>query len=73
MTTESSCYAVAVDELPGGTAQDYSSHICDSTENLACFHDADQKESKKLVITNIVYTLNDRGAANHAAKHKRAD
>ena len=35
VTPENSCYAVAVDELLGGTAQDYSAHICDSIENLA--------------------------------------
>ena len=27
ITTESACYVVAVDELPGGTAVDYSEHI----------------------------------------------
>ena len=27
MTTESACYVVAVDEMPGGTAVDYSEHI----------------------------------------------
>ena len=56
-----SCYAVAVDELLGGTAQDYSAHICDSIENLASahayVHDPDQKESKKLIISNIVNTV----------------
>ena len=71
VTPENSCYAVAVDELLGGTAQDYSAHICDSIENLASvhanFHDADQKTSKKLIISNIVNTLTDRCAANHAA------
>ena len=71
VTPENSCYAVAVDEPPGGTAQDHSAHICDSIENLASvhayFHDADQKESKKLIISNIVNALTDRCAANHAA------
>ena len=71
VTTEHSCYAVAIDELPGRTAQDYSAHICDSIEHLASvhayFHDADQKTSKKLIISNIVNTLTDRCAANHAA------
>ena len=71
VTPENSCYAVAVDELPGGTAQDYSAHISDSIENLAsvhaCFHDPDQKESKKLIISNIVNTLTDWCAANHSA------
>ena len=68
VTTENSCYAVA--ELPGGTAQDYSTHICDSIENLASvhayFHDPDQKE-RKLMISNSVNTLTARCAANHAA------
>ena len=54
VTTENNCYSVEVDKLPGETAQDYSSHICDSIENPAnahaYFYDGDQKESKKLVI-----------------------
>ena len=61
VTTENSCHAVAFKELLGGTAQDYSAHICDSIENLASahayVHDPDQKESKKLIISNIVNTV----------------
>ena len=33
----------------------------------AYFHEADQKTSKKLIISNIVNTLTDRCTANHAA------
>ena len=55
--TESNCYAVEVSKRPGGTTQDYSSHICDSIENPAnahaYFYDGDQKESKKLDISSI--------------------
>ena len=35
VTTVSSCYIIAADELPGGTAVDYSHHICQSIDNLA--------------------------------------
>lgn len=35
VTTETSCLAMAVDELPGGTGEDYHTHTCESIENLA--------------------------------------
>lgn len=38
ITTETKCYAAAVDELPGGTAEDYSTHIIETIDNLASVH-----------------------------------
>ena len=42
-TTKSDCFVVAMDELPGATAEDYCSHISNSVGNLARvyshFHD----------------------------------
>ena len=35
LTTESVCMVVAIDQLPGGTAYDYQSHITKSVDNLA--------------------------------------
>ncbi|KAK6186848.1 hypothetical protein SNE40_006116 [Patella caerulea] len=35
VTTETSCYVVDADELPGGTSEDYFHHIDDSITNLA--------------------------------------
>ena len=33
-TTKDKCYAAAVDELPGGTADDYAQHIVETVDNL---------------------------------------
>lgn len=70
-TTKENCYVVAVDELPGGSAEDYQIHICDSISNLAnvyChFFEADFESILQKMIGNISNTLTDRCAANHAA------
>ena len=70
-TTVKECFAAAIDELPGGMAEDYSGHICDTINNLASthsyFHDGDYNETREKLITNIANTLTDRCAANHAA------
>lgn len=70
-TTKENCYVVAVDELPGGSAEDYQIHICDSISNLAnvyChFFEADYENILQKMIGNISNTLTDRCAANHAA------
>lgn len=70
-TTKANCYVVAVDELPGGTAEDYQIHICDSISNLAnvyCnFFEADYEIILQKMMGNISNTLTDRCAANHAA------
>nr|XP_055059726.1 uncharacterized protein LOC129443265 [Misgurnus anguillicaudatus]XP_055059727.1 uncharacterized protein LOC129443265 [Misgurnus anguillicaudatus]XP_055059728.1 uncharacterized protein LOC129443265 [Misgurnus anguillicaudatus]XP_055059729.1 uncharacterized protein LOC129443265 [Misgurnus anguillicaudatus]XP_055059730.1 uncharacterized protein LOC129443265 [Misgurnus anguillicaudatus]XP_055059731.1 uncharacterized protein LOC129443265 [Misgurnus anguillicaudatus]XP_055059732.1 uncharacterize len=70
-TTKENCYVVAVDELPGGSAEDYQIHICDSISNLASvychFFEADYQNILQQMIGNISNTLTDRCAANHAA------
>ena len=71
VTTRTNCLVVAINELPGGTAEDYSSHIIDSIDNVAnvCayFTGEEQQDSKQKIIENISNTLTDRCAANHAA------
>ncbi|KAG1662454.1 Protein ARV1 [Nymphon striatum] len=71
ITTPTNCVACAVDELAGGTADDYYRHICDTVDNLALvhsyFHDKECSESKKMIITNVSNTMTDRCASNHAA------
>ena len=71
VTTETNCYSVAVDELPGGTAADYHLHICDSVDNLATtychFNNEDYPQTRKKIISNITNSMTDRCAANHAA------
>ena len=34
-TSKTECLAAAVDELPGGLADDYAQHICDTLDNLS--------------------------------------
>ena len=71
ITTESACYVVAVDELPGGTAVDYSEHICQSIDHLATtysnFTHTDLQTNRSNIINNISNCMMDRVAANHAA------
>ena len=70
-TTKSMCHVIAIDELPGGTAEDYQLHICESIDKLAdvyaTFHDADYQECRRKIISNIANTMTDRVVVNHAA------
>ena len=71
ITTKSDCFVVAVDELPGATAEDYCLHISNSFDNLARvyshFHKAEYQIVRKQIIANISNTLTDRVATHHAA------
>ena len=70
-TTKSMCHVIAIDELPGGTAEDYQLHICESIDKLAdvyaTFHDADYQACRRKIISNIANTMTDRVVVNHAA------
>ena len=65
------CHVIAIDELPGGTAEDYQLHICESTDRLAhiyaTFHDADIKACRRKIISKIAKTMTDRAVVNNAA------
>jgi hypothetical protein len=65
---------VAVDELAGGTAEDYSEHVITSIDYLAKvytdFHDEDYQHCRKTMIDNISNTMTDRVAVNHASIRK---
>ena len=71
VTTRTDCLVIAIDEVPGGTAEDYSIHIIDSIDNLANVHayftGEEQQDTKQKMTENISNTLTDRGAVNHAA------
>ncbi|XP_064605780.1 uncharacterized protein LOC135470675 [Liolophura sinensis] len=71
VTTKSDCQVIAVDELDGGTAEDYALHVVDSIDRLADvysdFHKADYQETRQKLIGNITNTLTDRVVVNHAA------
>ena len=66
-----SCLVIAVDQLAGGTAEDYENHICASVDNLAevysSFSSADFQDTRGRLIGNISNTMSDRVASNHAA------
>ena len=70
ITTEASCYVVAVNELPGGTAIDYADHICESIDNLSrlysLYTEADYQQCHSSVVENISNCMMDRVVVNHA-------
>nr|XP_012563393.1 unnamed protein product [Hydra vulgaris] len=74
LTTESVCMVVAIDQLPGGTAYDYQSHITKSVDNLAKlysdFYKLKYTDVKSTIIGNITNTMSDRVATNHATVSK---
>ena len=65
------CLVVPIDQLPGGTAKDYSQHICESVDHLgevySQFHHVPFQECREELIKNISNTMSDRVASNHAA------
>ncbi|XP_050404243.1 uncharacterized protein LOC126820380 [Patella vulgata] len=70
LTTKSDCDLVAVDELPGGTANDYHGHITNTIDYLADvysdFHEEEYQYCRETIISNIANTMNDRAAVNQA-------
>lgn len=69
-TTETNCYSITLDQLPGGTA-DYATHITDSIDHLADvysnFSSIEYQETRAKLVDNVTNTLTDRCASNHAA------
>lgn len=74
LTTKEQCIVVAVDELPGGTADDYARHITESVDHLAFLHSdlhkQDFADCRTTIIGNITNTMTDRAAVNHATVQK---
>ena len=71
-TTKNESFSVAIDELPGGTAEDYANHIIKSVDSLAHtfvhFHEGENyPDIRQKMIENITNTMTDRCSANHAA------
>ena len=66
-TTGNECLSAAVDELAGGTAVDYSRHICETVDSLAHtfvhFHENSTFPDTRMKLTN---SMSDRCATNHA-------
>ena len=74
ITSKTCCSIVSVEELPGGTADDYSEHVCSSVDHLAktyaSFHQDDYQFCRSTMITNISNTMTDRASVNHATVEK---
>ena len=70
VTTETTCCVVAIDTLPGGTAEDYCKHVTGSFDNLASIYSSCKGENEDQVkgnlIKNVTHTMADRCTANHA-------
>ena len=62
---------VTIQQLPGGTAEYYEQHICESVDKLARtysnFHHAEYQDFSRKITENISNTTTDRVAVNHAA------
>ena len=65
------CMVIALDRLPGGTAQDYHDHVVSYIDHLAdvyqSFHGGQFQECRQRVIDHVANSMTDRAAANHAA------
>ena len=70
VTSKDECFVLAVDQLPGGKAEDYQLHLCDATDAMAdtyCkVYSTDFAETRQHIISNISNTMTDRAAVNHA-------
>ncbi|XP_047138521.2 uncharacterized protein LOC124814655 [Hydra vulgaris] len=69
LTSKDKCLVIALDQLPGGTADDYENHICNAIDHMAFiyshFHSCSYNESRSSIIANISNTMSDRVAVNH--------
>ena len=70
VTSKETCLIVALDELPGGTSEDYENHITESIDFIAkiysSFEEIDFQNCRNLLINGIANTMTDRATVNHA-------
>ena len=61
LTTKEECEVIAIDELAGGTADDYCEHVCGAVDHLAAtyaaFHEEDFPFCRLTIISNISNTM----------------
>ena len=69
LTSKNKCQVIALDQLPGGTSDDYQNHICNAVDHMALvysdYFSLSFDECRKSIISNISNTMTDRVAANH--------
>ena len=74
VTSESECDVISVEELAGGTADDYYEQITTAVDNLADtyadFHEDHFPDCRSQMIRNITNTMTDRATVNQATVRK---
>ena len=71
ITSKDDCYVISIDQLPGGTAEDYQHHICSFLNRLADIYstyttDKSYEVCRREMIANITNTMTDTAIVNHA-------
>ena len=70
VTSRDKCFVLAVDQLPGGTAEDYQLHINDKIDSLSSVYcqvySTNFNDVRETIISHISNTMTDRAALNHA-------
>ena len=70
VTSQEECHVIDLDQLPGGTAEDYEMHIVESIDRVAevycAFYTTDFDSNRSKIISHIRNTMTDRAAVNHA-------
>ena len=75
LSTPTPTYTLAVDELPGGTAEDYSEHIITTVKHIALIYSRWHPEvtaqyAEGVMVKNILAVLSDRAIVNQCAVNK---
>ena len=70
VTTQTACQILDIDQLAGGTSEDYALHIEESIgriNDVYCqVYSTDFTENQKKILSNISNNMSDRAAVNHA-------
>ncbi|XP_014662638.1 PREDICTED: uncharacterized protein LOC106805525 [Priapulus caudatus] len=70
ITNKSDCHVLAIDQLAGGTAEDYELYITETFDNLTnvyCkLYSSNFEETRQKIIGHISNTMTDRATVNHA-------
>jgi hypothetical protein len=71
VTYKEKCYVLGLDQLPGGTAVDYATHIISTLQRFAklysSFNAVDYDHVLKQMLSNITCVMTDRAIVNQAA------
>ena len=74
LTTKTDANVIAIDQLPGGTTDDYHQHVSGSVDHLASvysdFHEEEYEHCRSSIINHISNTMTDRVAVNHCTIQK---